>query len=63
MAMEIRAWAVRCGAIAPEGSLSITAHDGKEPPWIEFLLQFDLGYRHRRLSFLMRGINELYARL
>jgi patatin-related protein len=63
MAMEIRAWADRCGVIAPEGSLSITADDGKEPSWIEFLLQFDLGYRHRRLSFLMRGINELYARL
>jgi len=63
MAMEIRAWADRCGVIAPEGSLSITAHDCKDPPWIEFLLQFDLGYRHRRLSFLMRGINELYARL
>jgi patatin-related protein len=63
MAMEIRAWADRYGVIAPEGSLSIAADDGKEPPWIEFLLQFDLGYRHRRLSFLMRGINELYARL
>ena len=63
MAMEIRAWADRYGVIAPEGQLSTAADDGKEPPWIEFLLQFDLGYRHRRLSFLMRGINELYARL
>ena len=24
---------------------------------------YDLGYRHRRLSFVMRSINELYARL
>ena len=63
LAMEIRAWADRYGVIAPEGQLSTAADDGKEPPWIEFLLQFDLGYRHRRLSFLMRGINELYARL
>jgi Protein of unknown function (DUF3376) len=49
--------------IAPEGSLLITADNGKEPPWIEFLLQYDLGCRHRRLSFLLRGINEFYARL
>jgi len=63
MATEIRAWADRCGVIAPEGSFSITADNGKEPPWIEVLLQYDLGYRHRRLSFLLRGINELYARL
>ena len=34
MAMEIRAWADRGGVIAPEGSLSTVADDGKEPPWI-----------------------------
>jgi hypothetical protein len=63
MEMAIRAWADRRGAIAPEGSLSITDEDDGEHSWIEFLRGYDLGYRHRRLSFVMRGINELYARL
>ena len=63
LAKEIRAWADRHGVIAPEGRLPIADDQGKESPWIDFLLQFDLGFRHRRLSFVARGINELYARL
>jgi patatin-related protein len=63
MMTEIRTWVDRYGVIAPEGPLSIAADNGGEPAWIDFLVHFDLGYRHRRLSFLMRGINELYARL
>ena len=63
VATEIRAWADRYCVIAPEGPLLMTSDDDKEHPWIEFLLQFDLTYRHRRLSFVMRGINELYERL
>jgi hypothetical protein len=63
MEMAIRTWADQRGAIAPEGQLSITDDDDEEHSWIEFLRGYDLGYRHRRLSFVMRGINELYARL
>ena len=63
MEMGIRAWADQRGAIAPEGALSITDDDDKEHSWVEFLRGYDLGYRHRRLSFVMRSINELYARL
>ena len=63
LAMEVRAWADRYCVIAPEGSLLTVSDDDKERPWVGFLLQFDLAYRHRRLSFVMRGINELYERL
>jgi patatin-related protein len=63
MEMAIRAWADQRGALAPEGQLSITEEDDEEHSWIKFLRGYDLGYRHRRLSFVMRGINELYARL
>jgi patatin-related protein len=62
MEMAIRAWADKRGVIAPEGPLSIT-DDDNEYLWIDFLQGYDLGYRHRRLSFVMRGINDLYARL
>ncbi len=62
LATEIRAWADRYRVMAPEGSL-FASDDDKERPWIKFLEQFDIAYRHRRLSFVIRGINELYERL
>jgi len=33
------------------------------PPWVKFLLEFDVGYRKRRLSFLIQGQNRLYQML
>ena len=63
IAMKIRAWADRGGMIASLGALSAAGDVSKERTWIEFLRQFDLAYRHRRLSFVLRGINELYGRL
>jgi patatin-related protein len=33
------------------------------PPWAKFLLAFDLGYRERRLHFLIEGQNRLYQLL
>ncbi len=31
------------------------------PPWVGFLLSFDVDFRRRRLQFLIRGQNRLYA--
>jgi len=33
------------------------------PPWVRFLLAFDIGFRKRRLSFLIQGQNRLYQGL
>ncbi|HUN53049.1 MAG TPA: patatin-like protein [Candidatus Sulfotelmatobacter sp.] len=33
------------------------------PPWVRFLLEFDVGFRKRRLSFLIQGQNRLYQML
>jgi hypothetical protein len=33
------------------------------PPWAQFLLQFDVKYRERRLNFLIEGQNRLYEML
>jgi patatin-related protein len=62
LADEILTWANRRGAIAPEGSLSM-AGGSQVQPWIDFLLHFDVEFRRRRLSFVMRGLNLLYSRL
>ena len=32
-------------------------------PWIDFLLHFDIDFRRRRLSFVVRALNQVYARL
>ncbi len=31
------------------------------PPWVSFLLSFDVDFRRRRLQFLIRGQNKLYG--
>jgi len=62
LADEMRMWANRRGAIAPEGSLSMA--DGSQPPqWVNFLINFDIEFRRRRLSFVVRGLNLLYSQL
>jgi patatin-related protein len=62
LADEILTWANRRGAIPPEGSLSM-AGGSQVQPWIDFLLHFDVEFRRRRLSFVVRGLNVLYSRL
>jgi patatin-related protein len=37
-----------------------TATDAGLPPWVQFLLAFDIDYRKRRLHFLIQGQNRLY---
>jgi patatin-related protein len=62
LADAILMWVDRQGALPPEGSLS--AADGSRlQQWIGFLRQFDVEFRRRRLSFVMRGLNAIYSRL
>jgi patatin-related protein len=60
----IDAWAVRKGIVyeranseALEFETQTTEH---LPPWVKYLLAFDVKYRERRLHFLIEGQNRLY---
>ncbi|WP_298726117.1 patatin-like protein [uncultured Ferrovibrio sp.] len=33
------------------------------PPWVRFLLRFDVAFRQRRLRFLLQRLNQLYGKL
>ncbi len=33
------------------------------PPWVRFLLRFDVSFRQRRLRFLIQRLNQLYGKL
>ena len=66
LAAAIRAWSVRRGAMPPQGVLPTTGsidHGSHPASWIDFLLHFDIEFRRRRLSFVVRAINQLYSRL
>ena len=60
----IEAWAVRKGIVfesAERGGLEFEAQDpGTLPPWVNYLMAFDVKYRQRRLQFLIEGQNRLY---
>lgn len=56
----VHAWAKRNG-IRPPGDAASQAGAGEDVAWINFLRRFDLPYRLRRLQFLIRRANELYA--
>jgi patatin-related protein len=62
----IAAWGSRRGVMPPQGVLPTAGaiEEGTHPAaWIDFLLHFDIDYRRRRASFVVRAINQLYARL
>jgi patatin-related protein len=66
LATAIRAWGARRGATPPHGALPAigSVDDGSHrAPWIDFLLHFDIDFRRRRLSFVVRALNQLYSRL
>jgi len=66
LADAIHAWGARRGVIPPHGVLAGTGsvNDGSHAtPWIDFLLHFDIDFRRRRLSFVVRALNQLYGRL
>jgi patatin-related protein len=56
----IRDWGARTQAMPPDGALPENAAGA---PWIAFLQRFDIDFRRRRLSFVIRAINKLYSRL
>src|SRR5262249_13674304 len=60
----VDAWATRRGLLyerAEEGPLETPVE--ALPRWAKFLLAFDVGYRERRLHFLVEGQNRLYQLL
>lgn len=58
----IQSWTNQSGINSDLSTLNAQSLDGKNPPWVQFLLNFDSGYRQRRLRFAIRSVNQLYAR-
>jgi patatin-related protein len=60
----IDAWAVRkeiVYEVADREGLEFETQTGESyPPWVNYLLAFDVKYRERRLHFLIEGQNRLY---
>jgi patatin-related protein len=60
----IDAWALHKGVVyarADSEALEFeTQTAGQLPPWVKYLLAFDVKYRERRLHFLIEGQNRLY---
>ena len=64
----IDAWAVRKGIVyarADSAGARIRSRRPRIslPPWVKYLLAFDVKYRERRLQFLIEGQNRLYQLL
>ena len=64
----IDAWAASRGVAYAGGETHRRYHAetaaGEAPPrWLKFLLEFDIEFRRRRLSFLIQGQNRLYGML
>jgi patatin-related protein len=63
----INAWAIHRGIVYKKAESEAFKHEAAEtsrlPPWVEFLLTFDVDYRKRRLHFLIEGQNRLYRLL
>lgn len=60
----IQCWARLSGVTPDVLDLSITFILGSDaPPWVKFLLRFDVRYRQRRIRFVVRAVNQLYTRL
>ena len=62
VAEVVDVWATRKGLDYEEAGAHDTASDDLAP-WAKFLLAFDVGYRERRLHFLVEGQNRLYQLL
>jgi patatin-related protein len=63
----VNTWAVHRGIVYKSGGSEMLKRESAEtpqlPPWVEFLLTFDVDYRKRRLHFLIEGQNRLYRLL
>ncbi|QEX21668.1 hypothetical protein FRZ61_15970 [Hypericibacter adhaerens] len=59
-------WLEQEGARLPDGAIPLAGGrepGDKRPAWIRFLGAYDIDFRRRRLSFLIRGLNRLYGQL
>lgn len=60
----VMCWAQRSGVYPEDGALP-RADPGSDlaamPPWVRFLVAFDSNFRARRLRFVIRSLNLLYA--
>ncbi len=59
----IQRWAVLTGVSPSHEDLNRPSDDAALPPWVKFLLRFDVRYRQRRVRFVIRAVNQLYTRL
>jgi len=64
----IDAWAIQAGVTyeptkSPSLQFEAASDSAETPKWLAFLLAFDVGYRKRRLRFLIEGQNRLYQML
>jgi patatin-related protein len=55
-------WAVERGVVDGQPLSNPVGADGRPAPWVRFLMAFDAGFRARRLRFVVREVNRLYAR-
>jgi len=59
----IERWAALTDVFPSPEALRQPPVDGDPPPWVKFLLRFDVRYRQRRVRFVVRAVNQLYTRL
>lgn len=64
----IDVWALGAGVTYEPADINLLRSEAPKPgvataKWIPFLLAFDIGYRRRRLHFLIEGQNRLYRNL
>ncbi len=60
----IQSWARLTGVTPETLDLSSSFMPGQVvPPWVLFLLRFDVRYRQRRIRFVVRAVNQLYTRI
>jgi patatin-related protein len=63
----VNAWAIQRGIDYKKAESEALKHEAADiprlPPWVEFILAFDVDYRKRRLHFLIEGQNRLYRLL
>ena len=61
LAEVLRAWAAVKSITPRDGSGP--AELGDNPAWLAFLDRFDMGFKDRRIRFVIRTLNQLYSKL
>jgi patatin-related protein len=65
LSRAVETWAKNTGIFPVQWAAQAAAGEepGKEDAWVRFLRDFDVGFRLRRLRFVVRRLNELYQRI